>query len=320
MNILVLFTGGTIGSSIKEDNYISTDDKKKSQIIDTYYKENPELAKSITLTSEIPYEILSEQLQGHHINLLSKFISNNREKYDGIIITHGTDTLLYSAAGLAILQKNLNIPVVLVSSNYVLEDKRANGKLNFSAAIDFIRYSNTTKADYKGVYVAYSNDNIKANIHSALLLLPHNIYSDYVYSLDDNIVGHVENHTFYPNSQYNNISIESLIPNNMTLKTHFDEKSEIIRIDECPGNTYAIPKVLPKAILLTSYHSGTICTENTYFKELVDYCIKHNLPIYLLGCEDRIQYETTKHYRDMNLIVLPKMSPILAYMMLWLGE
>ena len=44
-------------------------------------------------------------------------------------------------------------PVVLVSSNYPLDDVRANGLDNFCGAIDFLRQF----PDAKGVYVANKN-------------------------------------------------------------------------------------------------------------------------------------------------------------------
>ena len=67
---------------------------------------------------------------------LAKYIKEQieSEKYDGIIITHGTDTLQYTSAMLGYMFDDVSIPIVLVSSNYVLEDKRANGLINLSKA------------------------------------------------------------------------------------------------------------------------------------------------------------------------------------------
>lgn len=59
--------------------------------------------------------------------------------YDGIVVTHGTDTLQYTSAFLAYIFDGLNVPIVLVSANYPLDDSRSNGFENFVGAIDFIK-------------------------------------------------------------------------------------------------------------------------------------------------------------------------------------
>lgn len=68
----------------------------------------------------------------------------------GVVITHGTDTLGYSAAALSFMLAGLPVPVALVSANLPLEDPRSNGTANFLAAVDFIR---TEKLP--GVFVFY---------------------------------------------------------------------------------------------------------------------------------------------------------------------
>ena len=40
-------------------------------------------------------------------------IDDNIEKYDGIVITHGTDTMAYTAAALSVMTENPPVPVVL---------------------------------------------------------------------------------------------------------------------------------------------------------------------------------------------------------------
>ena len=69
------------------------------------------------------------------------------ETLSGVILTHGTDTLAYSAAALSLLLSDVSIPVLLVSSHYPLEDARQNGRQNFRAAVDFIK-----QAGVPGVY------------------------------------------------------------------------------------------------------------------------------------------------------------------------
>ena len=59
--------------------------------------------------------------------------------------------MAYTANLLSTLLAGVHLPVVLVGSNYVLTDERANGNQNFSDAVDFI-----ASRSYPGVYVIFS--------------------------------------------------------------------------------------------------------------------------------------------------------------------
>lgn len=139
MNIAVIFTGGTIGSSIQQ-NYVSTDSQMPYRLLEMYNesqaKDNPDFPHFITVE---PYTTLSEYMNGLHLNLLIASVREQlAQEIDGIIITHGTDTLPFTAAALGMCFAYARIPILLVSSNYILDDPRANGLTNFTAAVDYI--------------------------------------------------------------------------------------------------------------------------------------------------------------------------------------
>ena len=139
MNIAVIFTGGTIGSSIQQ-NYVSTDSQMPYRLLEMYNesqaKDNPDFPHFITVE---PYTTLSEYMNGLHLNLLIASVREQlAQEIDGIIITHGTDTLPFTAAALGMCFAYAEIPILLVSSNYILDDPRANGLTNFTAAVDYI--------------------------------------------------------------------------------------------------------------------------------------------------------------------------------------
>ncbi|MCM1295280.1 MAG: asparaginase domain-containing protein [Muribaculaceae bacterium] len=305
MNILVIFTGGTICSSVN-DGYINTNETGKDRLIQEYKKLHASDTEHIYFTTETPYYILSENLNGSHINKLADCIDKAvlGTEHDGIIVTHGTDTQQYMSAALSYLFPNLQIPVVLVSSNYILDDDRANGIANFSAAVDFIKEcSNCQQTVHHGVYVAYKNENEAAVIHYGTRLLPHMPYSDRLYSIEQN-------------SHSCNKQID--IYNYLSGHPRYTEASPVMYIRPVPGQQYTDVPGYVRAILLDSFHSGTLCTRDASFQNMLLDAAKREIPIFLTGAEDRTGYESTRIYKDLSISVLPKASPVSMYMKLWL--
>ena len=100
----------------------------------------------INMLGELPYDITvedilqldSSNIQPEEWKLIAEKIFENRNKYDGIVVSHGTDTMAYTASMLAFMLQNINIPVVLTGSqvpiNVVLSDAPDNLRLAFAAA------------------------------------------------------------------------------------------------------------------------------------------------------------------------------------------
>ena len=84
MKILVVFTGGTIGSRYN-DGVISPDSSTRYKLIEMY-KQNGGYAEFDAIS---PYTVLSENLNGEYFNLLYNSVKENINNYDGIIVTHG---------------------------------------------------------------------------------------------------------------------------------------------------------------------------------------------------------------------------------------
>ena len=62
----------------------------------------------------------------------------NYKEYDGIVITHGTDTMAYTAAALTYLLENLGKPVIITGSQYSMVDSETDAIQNLNDAIHFV--------------------------------------------------------------------------------------------------------------------------------------------------------------------------------------
>ena len=92
-----------------------------------------------------------------HWQMIARKIAELRTNYDGFIITHGTDTMAYTAAALYYMLENIDRPVVLTGSQRPLgrdgSDAEQNLRLAYEAAC----------SDFAGVCVAFGGRLIHGN-------------------------------------------------------------------------------------------------------------------------------------------------------------
>lgn len=163
-NIHILATGGTIagtgtGSSSTQTNY------KAGQVaIGTLISAVPEIEKIANVTGEQIVNIGSQDMTDDVWLTLAKTINKllAREDIDGIVITHGTDTMEETAYFLNLTVKS-DKPVVLVGAMRPSTAMSADGPLNLYNAV-VVAAAKESKG--KGVMIAMND--IVIGAHSAL--------------------------------------------------------------------------------------------------------------------------------------------------------
>lgn len=302
MRIAVIFTGGTIGSVVN-GKWMSTDDSAKYTLIANYKKTDG----SVDFDTSSPYTVLSENLSAKELNLLQQKVEEKLgENFDGIIVTHGTDSLHYSACALEYAFGDCEIPVVLVSSAYPLEDKRENGSRNFKAAVELIKSKKT-----KGVFVSYKNENnTKTSIHRPHNMLQHSELSGDIYSI-----------TGKPFAEYDGeITIceenDELLPEAHGVVC-YSENSAILVVDSHPGDSFSYSLDGVKAVILKPYHSATLDTANEKLHAFCSKAKEKRVPVYVVGVNGGVAYESTKLFDDVGIVPLPYGTYVSAYMKIW---
>lgn len=301
MKILVIFTGGTIGSTVA-NGWISPDSNTRYALINNF-KEN--YGEEIEFETDSPFSILSENLSAETLKILTeRVITALKKDYDGIIVTHGTDTLQFSAAALAYATGNDCIPTVLVSSNYPLDDPRSNGNANFKAAVDFIRGKHGT-----GVFIAYQNAEGPVKFHNALAAVDHLEADDSVFSIYGNV---------YAKETEDGIHVLGTCTPCETVPAVFEEDSHILTIELHPANGYAYNLEHYRAIILRPYHSGTLNTDSLAFTGFCDRAKKAGIPIYAVNIQKGDTYESSKTFDALGIIPLYNTTFAAAYVKLWM--
>ena len=143
-NILILHTGGTIASRVSYTTGGVIATFTPEDLLDMF----PELKKIANIDSKLLFNIFSENMNFKYYQIIGKEIFKQAKKYDGIIVTHGTDTICYTAAALSFMLENLPIPVLLVGAQRSSDRPSSDAGMNLICAAKFI--ANT---DFKGVAI-----------------------------------------------------------------------------------------------------------------------------------------------------------------------
>ena len=134
-NITILHTGGTIASKV---------DYETGAVIARYTPEEivtqfPELNELANINSRLISNMFSEDMRFSNYNTLAKEIEKEiKNGTDGIVITHGTDTLHYTSAALSFILEGLNIPVILVGAQRSSDRGSSDAAMNLICAVEFI--------------------------------------------------------------------------------------------------------------------------------------------------------------------------------------
>lgn len=240
---LLIFTGGTIGACV--DKQTIDVDAENSALLH-HYKERYNTPPPLITCN--PYTILSENLDLSHLQILISTIEQQLQKHTlkGIIITHGSDTLAYTSNLLALKFSTIAIPILLVCSDKVLSEHRANGLLHLHVAFNFI-----TQGLGTGVYVPYKNANEPCYIHRGESLMQSFELSSRFESINNAPFMRVEDNKFIPL----HVNMPPIKPCEMA-KNLCDAP---IIIHPYPGIDYAsLPLQKGSTILHATYHSGSV--------------------------------------------------------------
>lgn len=301
MKISVILTGGTIGSRV-QNGYISPADGRGYLLLQNYIREH---GTGVEFIISEPYTALSETLNAQKLNLLIDAVKQQMSQgVDGIIVTHGTDTLQYSAAALSLTLPK-SVPIVLISSNYPLNDEKANGNDNFYAGVELI------KSGEKGVFVAYRNADGRICYHKGDLMLRHAEMSDEVFSIGgpygELVDGKVE---FFRKSD--NCEVKEKFE-------HFISTPGILTVTARPEDAFNYCLNDIKAVLLQPYHSGTLDVESTAFRSFCLEAASKKIPVFVTDVLDGEQYATSSHFSELGIIPLRNTPSVAAYIKLWLA-
>jgi glutamyl-tRNA(Gln) amidotransferase subunit D len=132
----LVITGGTIASKLDS----RTGGVHPLTDVNEFRKFYPELfEKAYVKKIDVPFMIASESMSSERWIQLAESVKKmlDDEEIEGIIVTHGTDTLHYTASALSFFLKNLNKPVVLTYAQKSIDRASSDANLNLVCAVEF---------------------------------------------------------------------------------------------------------------------------------------------------------------------------------------
>jgi len=139
MKISILHLGGTISSFLDEKTGGVSAKYTAKDILKLY----PEIKHIAEIDSKLIRNMWSQDMRFSHYNIIAKEIEKEVKKgVDGIIITHGTDTMHYTSAALAFILEDCPIPVIITGAQRSSDRGSSDAKLNLICSCQFIANSN----------------------------------------------------------------------------------------------------------------------------------------------------------------------------------
>ena len=140
--ILLLTTGGTIASMPGGEGL----EPHRSDVME---RELEQLRTYYDISVQDIMCLDSSNIRPEEWQVIARHIFENREGFDGIVVSHGTDTMAYTASAVTYMLPNIDLPVVFTGSQLPLADMLSDGPDNLRTAFAM------AAAGYPGVFLAF---------------------------------------------------------------------------------------------------------------------------------------------------------------------
>ncbi len=329
--ILLIHTGGTIGSAYNKEKNCRVLNAEISDM--TLLKEYAKISGLTVKQVKDLFEdsnlaegerTFSENMTYQKLNIILNNIKTaNMEKYCGIIILHGTDTLAYTSALFSFIFSDMQIPIMMVSGNRPPDDEHTNANKNFKTAVDLI-----LQGIAPNVYVPYKNSDCSMWLHLGSAVKQSANYSEDFYTASAEKSFCITDNQFNKADMFKKCAEFSQKRNGTDFECNLDEG--VLLIMPYTGMDYAhysLENV--KAVVHGSYHSGTVCVERNnegdefHTQSLLWFskkCDKLSIPVFVAPSKlDSDQYSSVSDLVKNGSVKILNMTTEAAYTKLLLG-
>ena len=258
--LLMLTTGGTISSIESESGLVpsSADTILKQMGIEQSHEFSLDVKEILLLDSS--------NIQPEEWNIIATAIYENMHNYDGIIVTHGTDTMAYSTSMVSFMVQNPSIPVVFTGSQLpignFLTDAITNLRSAFAMALSGV----------PGIFVAFDRKIILGTRAVKVRTTSFNAFE----SINLKYAGTVDS---------NGLSLNHYVIPSYEKEPIFNNKinSDVFLLKLTPGTNPHIIDILIESkvsgVVIEAFGAGGIQFVRRDFIEKLHNAYKHGIPV-----------------------------------------
>lgn len=167
--VLVIYTGGTIGSVPRDPTNLASPLKPADKESLRPYIPNPldgiewDIAGLLDDDGAPVPPLDSSSVGPRHWVWMAQAIERAYYDYDGFVILHGTDTMAYTGSALSFLLNNLAKPVVITGSQLPIFKTRTDAVTNFCSALYVAGYKASDLPCVPEVVIAFADRLLRGN-------------------------------------------------------------------------------------------------------------------------------------------------------------
>lgn len=257
-HILILSTGGTISSVPSKNGLIPAD--KQIPLEKLLIEEDTIIHVESLLVLD------SSNIQPEEWTLIAQTLFEKMKHYQGIIVTHGTDTMAYTASMMSFMIQNPSVPIVFTGSQLPLNHPLTDALDNLKAALAM------AKSSYNGIFLAFDR---KIMFASRAVKVRTSSFSAFE-SINLNPVGRICS---------SGLSIDAAMIRKTTLppSLHCTIDTNVFLLKLTPATDPAIISLLIQSgihgIVIEAYGAGGIPFQRRDFTKEIQQAILKNIPV-----------------------------------------
>src|SRR5690606_14176811 len=295
-NILILYTGGTIG--------MVTDETSGSFVpfnFELIHKNVPELSRlnyNLSIHSFDPI-IDSSNMQPAIWVPMAELIKDNYDLYDGFVILHGSDTMAFSASALSFMLEGLQKPVIFSGSQLPIGEIRTDARENLITALEIASAKKHGRSLIQEVCIYFDSKLFRGNrsvkYNSAKF--------EAVRSPNSPVLVEAGVHLKYTRPALMNNTGKDFI-----LHTRIDNAISVLKLD--PGISKEVVKAVlesnARSVIMETFGSGNTTTA-TWFLDMLRAAIRDgknivNISQCKVGSVELGRYETSQWLKEMGVL------------------
>ncbi|MBF0132344.1 MAG: asparaginase [Magnetococcales bacterium] len=300
--VLVIYTGGTIGSAPKD-----LDDPDSPQIVKPW----GDLKSAGPILGRLGYPVdaiaFVEPLDScnvgpRHWLTMVRIIKENYGNYSGFVILHGTDSMVFTASALSFMITELDKPIVITGSQIAgIVNPRNDAHQNMITAIMLANPEAHKLALIPEVFISFGNLIVRGNRAKKMNVVEYQGFNSPNYPL----LGRAGDHIVIERKQIRRPS---------EIGVQFSElmDTNVIIVEVFPGmqNSPVLSNILQdenlRGVVLKAYGAGNIPTDAPFLKMFTDFIQRGGIVVCTTSCPagEVVMglYETSQILVDIGII------------------